>query len=66
MSEHFFIGIDGGATHCQARIRDIDGNLLGDGVGGPANIHSDFPLAREPLRGHEVSFAPLPGSMCKA
>ena len=50
MSKHFFIGIDGGATHCQARIRDIDGNLLGDGVGGPANIHSDFPLAKESIR----------------
>jgi glucosamine kinase len=51
MSQHFFIGIDGGATHCLARIRDMDGNLLGEGVGGPANIHSDFPLARESIRG---------------
>jgi glucosamine kinase len=50
MAEHFFIGIDGGATHCQARIRDIDGHLLGEGEGGPANIHSDFPLAKDSIR----------------
>jgi glucosamine kinase len=49
MSGHFFIGIDGGATSCQARIRDMDGNLLGEGDGGPANIHSDFPLAKESI-----------------
>jgi glucosamine kinase len=29
----------------------LDGNLLGEGVGGPANIHSDFPLAKESIRG---------------
>jgi glucosamine kinase len=51
MSQPFFIGVDGGATHCLARIRDMDGNLLGEGVGGPANIHSDFPLAKESIRG---------------
>jgi glucosamine kinase len=51
MSKHFFIGVDGGATHCLARIRDLDGNLLGEGVGGPANIHSDFLLAKESIRG---------------
>ena len=51
MSKHFFIGVDGGATHCLARIRDLDGNLLGEGVGGPANIHSDFLLAKNSIRG---------------
>jgi glucosamine kinase len=50
MSKHLFIGIDGGATHCLARIRDIDGNLLGEGEGGPANIHSDFFVAKESIR----------------
>jgi glucosamine kinase len=50
MSKHFFLGIDGGATSCQARIRDIDGNLLGDGEGGPANIHSDFLRAKQSIR----------------
>jgi glucosamine kinase len=50
MSKQFFIGIDGGATSCLARIRDLDGVLLGEGEGGPANIHSDFLLAKESIR----------------
>ena len=50
MSKHLFIGIDGGATFCRARIRDIGGNLLGEGRGGPANIHSDLPLAVQSIR----------------
>jgi glucosamine kinase len=49
MSKHFFIGIDGGATSCQVRIRDMEGNLLGEGEGGPANIHSDLPLAKKSI-----------------
>ena len=50
MPSHLLIGIDGGATRCLARIRDMDGNLLGEGEGGPANIHSDFSLAKQSIR----------------
>jgi glucosamine kinase len=50
MPKHLLIGIDGGATRCLARIRDMNGNLLGEGEGGPANIHSDFSIARESIR----------------
>ena len=50
MPKQFFIGVDGGATSCRARIRDMEGNLLGEGAGGPANIHSDLPLAKESIR----------------
>ena len=50
MSRPFFIGIDGGATLCRARFRDMEGNLLGEGEGGPANIHSNFRLAVESIR----------------
>ena len=50
MSKPFFIGVDGGATSCRARIRDMDGNLLGEGASGPANIHSNFRLAMESIR----------------
>ncbi len=38
-----FLGVDGGGTKCRARIRDAEGRLLGEGLGGPANIHQDFP-----------------------
>ena len=42
MSKHLFLGVDGGATSCRARLCDFKGNLLGEGSSGPANIHSDL------------------------
>lgn len=48
-SESLFIGIDGGSTACRTRIRDIDGKLLGEGRGGPANILQDPILAKESI-----------------
>jgi glucosamine kinase len=36
-ADTYFIGVDGGGTHCRARIRDSAGNLVGEGMGGPAN-----------------------------
>jgi glucosamine kinase len=50
MPKQLFIGIDGGATRCLARIRDLDGTLLGEGEGGPANIHSNFAVAKDSIR----------------
>ena len=50
MTKYFFIGIDGGASSCRARLRDMEGNLLGEGCGGPANIHLDLDLAKESVR----------------
>ena len=38
MADTLFIGIDGGGTHCRARIRDGAGRLLGEGTGGPSNL----------------------------
>jgi glucosamine kinase len=34
---HYFVGIDGGATHCRASLYDAQHNLLGQGKAGPAN-----------------------------
>ena len=45
-SDLFFIGIDGGGTKCRARLEDVDGNVLGEGVSGPANIMRDSDLAK--------------------
>jgi glucosamine kinase len=42
MSKLLFLGVDGGATSCRARLCDLDGNLLGEGSSGPANIHSNL------------------------
>src|SRR6476620_3194986 len=50
MHKHLFIGVDGGASCCRARIRDMQGNLLGEGYGGPANIHFDLNLAAQSIR----------------
>ena len=50
MSKQLFIGIDGGASFCRARIRDMQGNLLGEGWGGPANIYLDLALAVRSIR----------------
>ena len=50
MTEYFFIGIDGGASSCRARLRDMEGKFLGEGCSGPANIHLDLDLAKESVR----------------
>jgi glucosamine kinase len=41
-SPRFFVGIDGGGSKCRARIRDDDGALLGEAMGGSSNIYQDF------------------------
>jgi glucosamine kinase len=33
-----FLGVDGGGTCCRARLADSAGDMLGEGVAGPANI----------------------------
>jgi glucosamine kinase len=37
-----FLGVDGGGSHCRARIRNDRGQLLAEAEGGPANIYQDF------------------------
>lgn len=34
---HLFLGVDGGGTHTRARLRDVDGRLLGEGRAGAGN-----------------------------
>lgn len=45
-SQQLFIGIDGGGTKCKARIENGQGQLLGEGIAGPANpvrdLHQTF------------------------
>jgi glucosamine kinase len=38
----FFLGIDGGGSRCRARIRNSDGKLLGEAIGGSSNIYQSF------------------------
>ncbi len=37
----YFIGVDGGGTHCRARLTSGDGTVLGEAVGGSANTTLD-------------------------
>ena len=45
-----FLGVDGGATRCRARLRDADGRALAEASGTAANIHVDFPAAVAAMR----------------
>jgi glucosamine kinase len=33
------LGVDGGGTRCRARLADLQGTVLGEGVAGAANLH---------------------------
>jgi glucosamine kinase len=46
----FILGVDGGATHCRARLRDRAGRLLGEGRGGMANPYADPDRAEASIR----------------
>lgn len=46
MGEALFLGVDGGASRCRARLRDAAGALLGEGRAGPANVAADIAQAR--------------------
>jgi glucosamine kinase len=49
-SATLFLGVDGGATRCRARLRDADGAALAEAVGAAANIHVDFAAAVAAMR----------------
>jgi glucosamine kinase len=49
MSEPLFIGIDGGGTQCRARLCDLAGRVLGEGVGGSANVRLEPTLVMESI-----------------
>jgi glucosamine kinase len=41
----YFLGVDGGATRCRARLRDRAGHAVGEADGPAANIYVDFDAA---------------------
>lgn len=45
MQSHYLLGIDGGGTHCRARLTDVQGRVLAEAAGGPANVWSQFDSA---------------------
>ncbi len=40
-SESFYVGVDGGGTSCRARLTDQQGEVLGQGIAGSANVYTD-------------------------
>ena len=46
----WFVGVDGGATRCRARVRDAGGRALAEATGAAANIHVDFAAAIAVMR----------------
>jgi glucosamine kinase len=57
----FFLGVDGGATRCRARLRDSSGRELGHSVGPASNIYIDFDAAMRAVR-ETINSAIIPGA----
>lgn len=57
MGDPLFIGVDGGATKCVARLRDAAGRLLGEGTGGPANARAREPAHAEVMAACRAAIA---------
>lgn len=49
MQSEFLIGVDGGGTHCRARLTTSAGTVLAECKSGAANICSDFDSALQTL-----------------
>jgi glucosamine kinase len=45
----YFIGIDAGGTHSRASLYDNEGNSIGTGKAGGANVFSDFAAAMQQI-----------------
>lgn len=45
MQPHYLLGIDGGGTQCRARLTNLQGRVLAEATGGPANVWSDYDAA---------------------
>lgn len=57
-TDSLFIGIDGGGTKCRARLVSASENLLGIGVGGPANpLHGQAQAKASILQAVEMALA---------
>jgi glucosamine kinase len=47
--QQYRLGIDGGGTGCRARLTDLQGRVLGEGEGGPANLGLGVEVALESI-----------------
>ncbi len=49
MAATFYLGVDGGGTRCRARLETAEGQVLGQGLSGPASMRFGFEAARESI-----------------
>jgi glucosamine kinase len=56
-SGNYFLGMDGGATHCRARMRDSTGAAITERAGPAANIYVNFDAAMKVVRDLIVAVA---------
>ena len=42
MGEFLLLGVDGGGSHCRARLATAAGKTIGEGIAGPANIRMEL------------------------
>ncbi len=57
----YFLGIDGGGSRCRARVRNRDGALLAESIGGSSNIYQDFDDALQNITTAAAEAAKLAG-----
>lgn len=65
-SQQLFLGIDGGGTKCKVRLEDQNGELMGEGLSGPANPAQNAVQAFESITDASVKAlvsASLPATM---
>lgn len=41
MTAPLYVGVDGGGTSCRARLQDAQGNIIGQGLSGSANVYQN-------------------------
>ncbi|WP_119393443.1 BadF/BadG/BcrA/BcrD ATPase family protein [Salinibius halmophilus] len=41
MTDFLYVGVDGGGTSCRARLQDANGNTIGEGLSGSANVYQN-------------------------
>lgn len=48
-TDYYYIGIDGGGTHCRARLEDASGQLLSTGLSGSANVMRSLAISQSSI-----------------
>jgi len=64
MDEKFYLGLDGGGTSSRARLYDVRGRILGEGLSGSSNLTRGIDVAAAAIRSAcktAIAISPVPG-----